>query len=227
MKAFMRLLVLSITFVMMLSFGNVGAYAAKGRTELYWTLTDGMLTISGEGEMPDYKTEVAPWREKDSKAKDVKSIGVEFGITHIGSQAFQYCESARTVTIANSVKSFGYAAFYGCKNLKEVYMPSNLSDDELPVSLFDHCTKLRSIIIPDGVEIIKNAAFNCCESLEWVYIPATVEKIEDSAFNYCISLENVYYGGSWTDWDRIEIEGYNKCLKNASIHFDYTPSGIR
>lgn len=227
MKALKRLLALSVSFVLVLSFGGVGAYAAKGRTELYWSLTDGMLTISGVGEMPDYKAEVAPWREKDNRAKDVKSIGVEFGITHIGSQAFQYCESAKTATIANSVKSFGDAAFYGCKKLKEVYMPAKLSDDKLPVSLFDHCTELRSVIVPDGVEIIKNAAFNCCESLEWVYIPATVEKIEDSAFNYCISLEDVYYGGSWTDWDEIEIEGYNKCLKNASIHFNCTPDEVR
>lgn len=224
MKAFKRFLALLVSFVLMLTCSSVGAYAAKSKTELYWSLTDGMLTISGEGEMPDYYAEVAPWREKDSKAKNVKNIGVEFGITHVGSQAFQYCESAKTATIANSVKSFGDAAFYGCKKLREVYMPAKLDDDKLPVSLFDHCTELRNIIIPDGVEVIKNAALNCCDSLEWVYIPDTVEEIEDSAFNHCISLTDVYYGGSWSDWDEIKIEGYNQCLKNASIHFNCTPN---
>ena len=148
---------------------------------------------------------------------------MEFGITHVGSQAFQYCENAKNAIIANGVQSFGTAAFYGCKKLKEVRMPEKMHDGVLPVSLFDHCTALKSIMVPDGVEVIKNAAFNCCESMEWVYIPDTIEIIEDSAFNYCIALKDVYYGGSWSDWDEIKISGYNKCLKNATIHFDCSP----
>jgi len=107
---------------------------------------------------------------------------VEFGITHVGSQAFQYCENAKNAIIANGVQSFGTAAFYGCKKLKEVRMPEKMHYGVLPVSLFDHCTALKSIMVPDGVEVIKNAAFNCCESMEWVYIPDTIEIIEDSAF---------------------------------------------
>ena len=123
------------------------------------------------------------------------------------------------------MESIGEAAFYGCKKLKEVRLPAQLDEDELAVSVFDHCTSLKSAIVPEGVEVIKNAAFNCCDSLEWVYIPASVEEIEDSAFNHCISLKDVYYAGSWSDWDEIEIAGYNKCLKNASIHFGSSSYG--
>ena len=92
-------------------------------------------------------------------------------------------------------------------------------DDRFPYK--EHSVKyLRS-----GVEVIKNAAFNCCDSLEWVFIPASVEEIEDSAFNHCVSLTDVYYAGSWSDWDKIEIAGYNKCLTSATFYFDTSLTG--
>lgn len=224
MKGIKKTLALILILGTLLSLGGMEA-AAKQRDELYWELDDGVLIISGQGKMPDYSGDVAPWRAKDSKARDVKSIEIKYGVTHIGSQAFQFCESAKSVTIADSVESIGEAAFYGCKKLKEVRMPARLDEDELAVSVFDHCTALKSAVVPEGVEVIKNAAFNCCDSLEWVYIPATVEEIEDSAFNHCISLKDVYYAGSWSDWDEIEIASYNKALNAASIHFGCGPDG--
>lgn len=224
MKAIRNIFALVLVLGTLLSLGGMEA-AAKQRSQLYWDLNDGVLTISGWGEMPDYTGDVAPWRAKDSKAKDVKSIEVESGVTHIGQQAFQFCESAKTVNIADSVESIGEAAFYGCKKLKEVRLPARLGEDELAVSVFDHCVSLESAIVPEGVEVIKNAAFNCCDSLEWVYIPDSVEEIEDSAFNHCISLKDVYYAGSWSDWDEIEIASYNKYLLNANIHFGCDPGG--
>ena len=197
------------------------ALAAQGKDGLTWELTDGTLAIRGSGAMPDYTAEVAPWRAKDKKAKNVKAISVESGITHIGSQAFQYCESVKSAWIADSVKSIGQAAFFNCKKMTSVRMPAEL--EEIEESTFDHCEALKSIVIPEGTEIIGNAAFNCCTSLEWVYIPASVTEIEDSAFNYCISLKKVYYGGDWRDWDEIEIAGYNKMLTGAEISFNCLP----
>ena len=223
MKTVTRFLSTILVFFSLLFLCGVHAFADTRKDELYWDLTDGVLTISGRGDMHDYAGDIAPWRLKDSKAKDVKSIVVEWGVTHIGDQSFQYCESVKTATIADSVTSIGEAAFYGCTKLKEVKLPTRLSDNEISASLFDHCKALKSAIIPEGVEVIKNAAFNCCESLEWIYIPDSVEEIESSAFNACSKLKDIYFGGSWTDWDEIEIEGYNKYLKNASIHFN---SGI-
>ena len=224
MKMIRKIFALILVLGILLSLGGMEA-AARQADELSWELADGVLTISGRGEMPDFSGDVAPWRVKDDRAKDVKSIEIEYGVTHIGSQAFQYCESARSVTIPDSVESIGEAAFFGCKKLKEVHMPARLDEGKLAVSVFDHCTALKNAVVPEGVEVIKNAAFNCCDALEWVYIPASVEEIEDSAFNHCISLKDIYYGGSWSEWDEIEIAGYNKSLKNASVHFNSTPGG--
>lgn len=46
---------------------------------------------------------------------------------------------------------------------------------------------------------------------------ASVEEICDSAFNGCQKLETVYYGGTASDWNKIEIERYNKRLTSAEL----------
>ena len=143
---------------------------------LNWSLDKGVLTISGKGEMPDYSATEAPWRIKDSKAKEVKNVIVGSGVTHIGDQAFQFCTAVKSATIADSVDSIGYAAFYSCQKLKTVHMPSCL--DELGESAFDHCSALESCVVPSGVEVIEMATFNCCRSMKWVYIPKTVTEIK-------------------------------------------------
>lgn len=157
---------------------------------LEWSISKkGVLTISGDGMMPDYSHVESPWA---SRRKEIKSVVIEDGITSISENAFQYCSNLETASIPDSVKSMGNAAFYKCGKLKEIE-------------------------IPEGVEIIGEETFNCCDALKTVYIPASVTEIENSAFNACYHIETVYYGGSADDWEDIEISGYNKCLQNASI----------
>lgn len=184
----------------------------------YWHLSNGTLTIDGEGRMPDYTTEVAPWRIDDEEGLQIKSINIESGVTHIGTQAFQVCTKATNAHVPDSVTSIGRHAFYWCTDLQEVHMPVSLQ--ELGECSFDHCTSLKYFIVPDGISTIKNATFNCCSSMEWVYIPKTVTSIEDSAFNGCWALKTVYYGGNISDWNNVRLAGYNKPLKTVSIQFD-------
>ena len=215
MKTVKRLIALILVLASLFCVFSLDAFADYG---LYWSVSDGVLIISGKGAMPDYSADVAPWRAKDAKARNITTIYVDDGVTYVGSQCFQYCEKAGFAFMADSVTSIGEAAFYGCKDLVEVCLPNNLR--ELSVSLFDHCSSLEYVYIPSGVKTIRNAAFNCCTSLETVCIPKSVTVIEDSAFNSCRNLTDVYYEGSWSDWDRIDIAGYNRCLTNATIHFN-------
>ena len=215
MKTMKRVLALLLVCLTVFSAASLHAFA---ESQLYWGLQRGTLVISGQGWMPDYSGTEAPWRVGDRKGKNIQEIRVEDGVTHIGDQSFQYCEYAVTASIAQSVTSIGEAAFYNCKRLVATNLPRGLQ--EIDVSVFDHCSSLECIELPDGVEVIRNAAFNCCSSLEWIYIPASVTVIEDSAFNACTNLKTIYYGGSWSDWDRIDIAGWNKPLSYATIYFN-------
>ena len=78
---------------------------------LKWHLTDdGVLTISGKGEMDDYNFhDGSPW-----KNSGVKRIIIGDGVTTIGDNAFSYCKSLTSVTIPNSVTTIGDGAFSYC-----------------------------------------------------------------------------------------------------------------
>ena len=74
---------------------------------LKWHLTDdGVLTITGKGEMDDYR--FSPWRDSG-----VKRIIVGDSVTTIGEYAFSYCSSLTSITIPNSVTTIKEYAFMG------------------------------------------------------------------------------------------------------------------
>ena len=81
--------------------------------DLRWHLTDnGVLTISGKGEMYGYLyPKRAPWGDSPEK---VKRIIIGDGITTIGQAAFAGCSALTSVTIPNSVTKIGSSAFSGC-----------------------------------------------------------------------------------------------------------------
>ena len=209
---------ISLFLILLLLLPTAGGRAFAEDT-LSWSLQSGVLTISGRGSMQDFAGDVAPWR---SGAGEAQELQVSYGVTHIGSQAFQYMSGLKTAILPQSVTSIGAGAFYGCKELGFVLLPDGL--ETLETSVFDHCSGLKNIRLPDGMVKIGNAAFNCCSSLEEIYIPDSVTEIEDSAFNACKKLKNVYFGGSRAQWERIGIEGYNRYLLNAAIEFDANPA---
>ncbi len=55
---------------------------------------------------------------------------------------------------------------------------------------------IRSVVIPDGVEIIENLAFSGCTSLESVVIPDSVTLVEYQAFEDTTSLKSVVWSAN-------------------------------
>lgn len=88
----------------------INAYASSQCGEnAVWDIANGVLTISGSGDMYDYNSESdIPWAEHRNS---IVKIIVEDGITHIGAMAFYGCINAETAEIADTVKSVGLSAF--------------------------------------------------------------------------------------------------------------------
>ena len=93
--------------------------------------SDGLLIISGVGDIPDFNkssepspnTNDRPWGKYRNK---VRYLLVQDGVTRIGSRAFQSFALLESVELANSVGSIGVWAFQNCYKLEDVIMSDDI-----------------------------------------------------------------------------------------------------
>ena len=135
--------------------------AAKETTEtitgvcgenLSWTLSNGVLRVSGSGEMEDFKfDEPASWNQYRG---EIKSVIIENGVTTIGAYAF-----------------------YGLDKLESMTFADGSALKEIRDFAFGNCEMLSKIELPDGLEVLAEGAFAGCKQLKEVLIPASVASI--------------------------------------------------
>ena len=149
---------------------------------LKWHLTDdGVLTISGEGEMTDYSyLNRSPWYD----SQNIKRIIIDDSVTTIGNDAFNECSALTSVNIPNSVRAIGNDAFNYCSSLTSVTIPNSVTT--IGKNAFSHCSHLTSVTIPNSVTTIADDTFSDCSSLTSVTIPNSVTTIGKNAFSECI-----------------------------------------
>ena len=87
-------------------------------------------------------------------------------------------------------------------------------------SAFDHCSALRSVVIPDGVTFIGDYAFMDCSSLSRLVIPESVTSIGDGAFSFCESLTSIIIPDSVTS---IGADAFGNCTSLSNIDI---PEGV-
>lgn len=78
-------------------------------------------------------------------------------------------------------------AFAGMDNLTSVSLPET---ETISNGLFDGCSSLQTIEIPESVNVIGSNAFKGCESLETIRLTGITE-IGDGAFDGCTSLTSI------------------------------------
>ena len=208
-----RLLSFVLVVLMIVSLLPVTALAAdivdSGTcgAEVTWTLdSEGVLTISGSGDMYGYAPSDAPWHGR------VKSAVIAEGVTSISWYAFYNCRSLTSVTIPDSVTSIGDDAFYNCKSLTSVTIPDSVTS--IGSWAFSGCTSLTSVTIPNSVTSIGDGAFYDCRSLTSVTIPDSVTSIRGWAFYYCTSLTSVTIPDSVTS---IGQQAFYYCTSLTSV----------
>ena len=197
--------------------------AAGDGSGVTWQLTENTddpstytLTIRGSGAMEDYlMSGHQPWR---SFRDQITSVVVSPGVTSIGNLAFTRFSKLIHVDIADSVVSIGEGVFSDCSSLTDITVPqsvtyigvnafdscTNLSSITLSTNnitsirphTFSGCSKLSSIVIPDGVTSIQSGAFFNCTKLTSITIPGSVTSIGSNVFTGCTSLNDIRYSGT-------------------------------
>ena len=149
-------------------------YIASGQCgdNLTWTLDqNGLLTISGTGNMDDYThtkydegNANTPWSQVSAQ---IRKIVVENSVAGIGNNAFRECDNLREVTIGNGVINIGEEAFEYCRELYVATLGNNI--ENIGWGAFSN-TGLISIKIPSSVTNIGEGAFIECDSMTAIYV---------------------------------------------------------
>lgn len=178
-----------------------GTCGAEGDgSNLTWSLSGGVLTISGAGAMKDwefYGNNVSPWCENEQ----ITSVVIGEGVTTIGDNAFFSCRQVAKVKLPTTLKSIGSCAFYNaslknidipdgvttlsmafqnCRGLTAIDVPSSVTDIG---GAFATCVSLTNVTLPEGLTEIGKNAFASCERLTSIKIPSTVTSIGSYAFD--------------------------------------------
>ncbi len=115
--------------------------------------TEGVLNISGNGEMADYtRTATAPWTAYSSI---ITSIVVEDGVTSIGNYAFYNLINAKEITVSESVKYVG-TQFIRRTAIKEIELPGL---ETLGNACFSATTNLETVILTESVKDVHGNVF--------------------------------------------------------------------
>ncbi len=167
-KRFGRAVSFLLAVVMLVSavpFTGMQAFAAnagKCGENLEWSIADGVLNITGSGDMDDYAVSYTPWyAERDS----IESVIIADGVMSIGNNAFYDCDKLVSVVVPSGIVSIGNGAFRDCY-------------------------ALESLVLPEGVVSIGDAAFYS-SSIENITIPSSVNYVGTEAFGWCTDLEKI------------------------------------
>lgn len=88
-------------------------------TGLTWKLSEGVLTISGTGSIPDsLQYGFSPWENSEYY---IREVVVSEGVCDIGDYAFHNCYNLTRIYLPESIGTVSSTSFDGCTALKEVY----------------------------------------------------------------------------------------------------------
>ena len=174
-----------------------------------WSFDDttGALTISGTGELYQYKNFEVPW-----VGYDIKSVTIEEGITNVCDYAFCSKGHLTEVNLPNSITTIGHDAFANCTSLTKLNLPINVTT--IGSSAFYGCSSLCDITLPTQVTSIGEDAFNRCYSLTNIVLPKSLTAIQKSTFANCNALTDITIGDSVV---LIDDNAFESCTSLQSI----------
>lgn len=178
----------------------------------YWNFSNGTLTITGSGDIPDFTfLSLAPWKHLQ---ESITAVEIGNGITRIGDDAFSQYHALQRVSIGTGVQSIGQRAFQLCTALQEVTIPSSVGYIES--SAFDNCEAMTSLTIENGLVSIGNSAFSDNYALKSVTIPDSVTTMGSYCFNNCTSLESLVLGDGLT---AVSSHAFHGCKALKTVEF--------
>ena len=199
-------------------------YQTRAPGENYAGLTEVEIPATVKYNKTTYEVVGISWNAFDD-CSNLRSVIIPNSIRTIHFEAFYGCSSLDSIVIPNSVTRIYGNAFTGTGIYND---PSNWHNHALymgdwlicvnPDSIsgiynikpgtrciadeaFIYCEALKSVNIPNSVEIIGMLSFGICDSLETLVIPSSVKHIEIGAAESCPSLNRIVVESGNTHYD--------------------------
>ena len=150
--------------------------------------------------------------------KNLESVSIPSSVKYLGNMAFANCEKLKSITLPDGIEHVGANMFWGCTSLQyneygnALYIGTKSNPYYMLVKAksrdiesvdihkdtkvidqlaFEKCTKLTSVIVPEGVRKMYSKVFSECTSLRYLYLPDSLESTPDSPVYKCNQLETV------------------------------------
>ena len=181
-------------------------YKASGTCgdNLTWTLdANGVLTISGIGDMPYYETEnEQPWYSCRSQ---IKAIVVEEGVASVGRHAFSGIDAA-TVSLPSTLTNIANVSFAYNEALTDLVIPANVK--KIGDWAFMDCSALKTLRIQGNVTL-GSAAFNSCSALTTIYFEGNAPDGAEATIFGGVTATAYYPAGNstYSDLSKIHVGG--------------------
>ena len=106
-------------------------------------------------------------------------------------------DALTSITMPESLKTIGVAAFYACSSLSSITLPNSVT--AIYPYAFHGCSSLTSITLSNSLEYIGTRAFTNCTALTALHIPDSVVRVESEAFpsQLIVREGGVFYVGKW------------------------------
>ncbi|MCR5701389.1 MAG: leucine-rich repeat protein [Lachnospiraceae bacterium] len=82
-------------------------------------------------------------------------------------------------------------------------------------------SKIKEIVIPEGVTKIYDQTFENCKNLETVTLPYTLKGFGSFVFNQCSSLKKIIYKGNESRWNNVDKGAGNTILTSGNIEIEF------
>ena len=140
--------------------------------------------------------------------------------TDIGALFETYGENVEKVVIPSSITDLGNAAFGNLTNATFNFEDINTLKN-IGAGAFANCTKLESIIVPEGQTILGNlydsGMFSGCTSLKEVILPESLVSIETNCFENCTSLTSITIPKNVTNIDGGDDSAFSGCTNLTTV----------
>ncbi len=126
-----------------------------------------------------------------SGCSQLSTITLKEGLKSLGGNALSDCTLLTEVYLPNSIEALGGGVFSNCTGLTATNYPAQLESYTGTSGMFVGCSRLESIVVPEGVTLLPSYVFSGSSYLKSVSLPVGLQEIGSSTFSNCTSIKNL------------------------------------